>query len=41
MVRIDGLSWDERSEEHLATHGVTFEEIERAVGEIRYARRSG
>ena len=41
MIRIDGLSWDERSEEHIAAHGVTFEEVEQAVEELQYARRSG
>ena len=41
MARIDGLSWDERAEEHIASHGVSFDEVEQAVGEIRYARRSG
>ncbi len=28
MARIDGLSWDERAEEHIASHGVSFDEVE-------------
>ena len=38
---IEGLSWDERSEDHIAGHGVTFEEVEQAVQDILYNRRSG
>ena len=41
MIRIDGLAWDERSEEHIAVHGVTFDEVEQAVMNLLYARRSG
>ena len=41
MIRIDGLAWDERSEEHIAVHGVAFYEVEQAVMNRLYARRSG
>jgi uncharacterized DUF497 family protein len=41
MIRIDGLSWNERSEEHAALHSVTFEEIEQVTKNYGYARRSG
>ena len=40
MVLIEGLTWDERAEEHIRRHGVTFEEVNQAVLEFRYARRS-
>jgi uncharacterized DUF497 family protein len=41
MVLIEGLTWDERAEEHIWRHGVAFEEVQQAVLEFRYARRSG
>ncbi len=41
MVLIEGLTWDERAEEHIRRHGVTFEEVDQAVSGSRYARRSG
>ena len=41
MVRIEGLSWDEWSEDHIAGHGVKFEEVEEPVEDILYNRRSG
>ena len=41
MVRIEGLSWDEWCEDHIAEHGVRFEEVEQAVQDIHYNRRSG
>ena len=41
LIRIEGLSWDERSEEHIATHGIRFEDVEEAVQRILYHRRSG
>jgi len=41
LVQIEGLSWDEWSEEHIAGHGVRFEEVEEAVQNILYNRRSG
>ncbi len=40
MVRIEALSWDEDCEEHIARHSVTFEEVEEAVENRAYARRS-
>ena len=40
MIRIEGLSWDERCEEHIAAHGVRFEEVEEAVQDIWYNRLS-
>jgi len=36
---IEGLSWDERAEEHLHPHGVTPEEVEQAVENILDARK--
>ena len=41
MIRIDGLAWDERSEEHIAVHGVAFYEVEQAVMNLLHVRRSG
>ena len=41
MIRIDGLAWDERSEEHIAIHGVTFDEVEQVVTNRLHVRRSG
>lgn len=39
MVRIEGLSWDEENEEHIAEHSVKLEEVYQAVQDIRYCRR--
>ena len=41
MIRIDGLSWDERAEDHIARHSVRFEEVEQAVEGRLLIRRSG
>ena len=41
MALIEGLTWDERAEEHISRHGVRFEEVQQAVLGFRYARRSG
>ena len=41
MIRIDGLSWDERAEDHIARHGVRPEEVEQAVEGYLSVRRSG
>ena len=41
MIRIDGLSWDERAEDHIARHSVRFEEVEQAVEGRLHIRRSG
>ncbi len=38
MVRIDGLSWDQDAEDHIAHHNVTVDEVEEAVTNIRYAK---
>ena len=40
MIRIDELLWDERAEDHIARHGVTLDEVEQAVENHIYARRS-
>ena len=40
MPNIEGLVWDEEAEEHIARHGVVFWEVEEAVANIRYAKRS-
>ena len=40
MVHIEGLRWDEEAEDHIARHGVVFWEVEEAVANIRYAKRS-
>ncbi len=40
MIRIDGLAWDEDAEEHIGRHNVTVQEVEDAVQNIRYAKRS-
>ncbi|HAL47893.1 MAG: BrnT family toxin [SAR202 cluster bacterium] len=37
---VERLSWDEQCEDHIARHGVTFEEVEQAVGNLEYVRRS-
>ena len=39
MPQIIELSWDERSEDHIARHGVTPEEVEEAVLNYREFRR--
>ena len=39
-MQIESLSWDEWCEEHIAGHGVRFEEVEEAVQDILYNRRS-
>ena len=39
MIRIDGLSWDDRAEDHIAKHGVKFEEVEQAVMNYLDARK--
>jgi uncharacterized DUF497 family protein len=41
MIQIDGLSWDERAEDHIARHSVRFEEVEQAVEGRLHIRRSG
>jgi uncharacterized DUF497 family protein len=41
MIRIDGLSWDERAEDHIGKHSVRFEEVEQAVEGRLHVRRSG
>ncbi len=38
---IEGLSWDEQAEEHIHRHSVTPEEVEQAVENILYSRKSG
>ena len=40
MIRIDGLSWDERAEDNIARHSVRFEEVEQAVEGRLHVRRS-
>lgn len=40
MARIEGLSWDEQAEEHIYQHGITFEELEEAIQDIKYVSRS-
>ena len=40
MLHIEGLVWDEEAEDHIARHGVVFSEVEEAVANIRYAKRS-
>ena len=40
MPNTDGLVWDEDAEEHIARHGVAFWEVEEAIANIRYAKRS-
>lgn len=37
---IEGLSWDEQAEEHIDRHSVTPEEVEQAVQNILYVRKS-
>ena len=37
---IEGLSWDEQAEEHIQRHSVTPEEVEQAIENILYARKS-
>ncbi len=37
---IEGLSWDEQAEEHIHRHSITPEEVEQAVENILYARKS-
>ena len=39
MVRMEGLSWDEENEDHIAKHGVRLEEVYQVVQDIRYCRR--
>jgi uncharacterized DUF497 family protein len=39
-MRIDGLSWDDKAEDHIARHNVDIDEVEEAVRNIRYAKRS-
>ena len=41
MIRIKELTWDERAEEHIARHGVTYDEVAEAVENIKYTRPSG
>ena len=36
---IEGLSWDERAEEHIQEHGVTPEEVDQALDNILYGPR--
>ena len=38
---IEGLSWDEQAEEHIHRHSVTPREVEQAVENILYSRKSG
>ena len=40
MPNIEGLVWDEDAELHIRRHGVDFSEVEEAVRNIRYAKRS-
>ena len=40
MANIEGLVWDEDAELHIARHGVVLAEVEEAVANIRYAKRS-
>ena len=35
------ISWDERSEDHIARHGVDPEEVEEVIGEYQEFRRHG
>jgi len=39
-MRIDELVWEEDVEEHIRRHAVTFEEVEEAVQNRKYSRRS-
>jgi len=39
-MRIEGLSWDERAEEHISRHGISIEEVEESIQNIGYARKS-
>jgi uncharacterized DUF497 family protein len=39
MVRIEGLSWDEDTEDHIARHNVRVEEVLEVVHSFRHARR--
>ena len=41
MLRIRGLIWDDWNERHIWLHGVEVWEVEEAVENIRYAKRSG
>ena len=41
IMRIDGLSWDERAEDHIAAHSVRLYEVEQAVVNHIHARRAG
>ena len=38
---IEGLSWDEQAEERIHRHSVTPREVEEAVENILYSRKSG
>ena len=40
MVRIVGLTWDQEAEDHIARHSVDPDEVEEAVQNVRYAKRS-
>jgi uncharacterized DUF497 family protein len=40
MIYIKALDWDEDTEEHIARHGVTIDEVEEAINSILYAKRS-
>ena len=40
MVHIKGLRWDEEAEDHIARQGVVSWEVEEALANIRYAKRS-
>ena len=40
MIYIKTLDWDEDTEEHIARHGVTIDEVEEAVNNIQFAKRS-
>ena len=40
MPYIRGLQWDEGAEDHISRHGVVFSEVEEAIADIRYAKRS-
>ena len=41
-MRIDELTWDDWNIEHIAEHGIEYEEVESLTGERRHlARRAG
>jgi len=40
MIYIERLDWDEDTEEHIARHGVTIDEVEEAVNNILFVKRS-